>query len=280
MHTLSSSEKILYAGPWVGEFGWELFCWQGHLRYLSTSYKKTVITCKKGHGCLYKDFAEVIELNIPPLDANMWNCHGFKFPSFRNIFGRELGPNKWIPPLSPIVRYDHMHKLDKESLFRMFSKQTFVKYGTLSKGYDILIHARSKTNLVNNNVKSSYRNWHKVNWQRLADEFKDKNIACIGTKYEAEHIIGDDLRGISLSELTNVLASSKVLVSPSSGPVHLAALCGCPHITWFGDPYEVENTIRFTTDWNPFGTKVDVVYDPKWNPTVKQLKPLIEQNLL
>jgi len=26
-----SAENIL-AGPWVGEFGWELFCYQGYLR--------------------------------------------------------------------------------------------------------------------------------------------------------------------------------------------------------------------------------------------------------
>ena len=32
--------KRLIAGPWVGEFGWELFAWQGYIRALSRHLKK------------------------------------------------------------------------------------------------------------------------------------------------------------------------------------------------------------------------------------------------
>lgn len=35
--------KTLLASHWVGEFGWELFGWQGHLRRISKEYDKTNI---------------------------------------------------------------------------------------------------------------------------------------------------------------------------------------------------------------------------------------------
>ena len=30
--------KTLIAGPWVGEFGWELAAWQGYIRALSKNF--------------------------------------------------------------------------------------------------------------------------------------------------------------------------------------------------------------------------------------------------
>ena len=44
--------NILLAGPWVGEFGWELFCWQAHIRWLSKQFDKTIVISRKGHKFL------------------------------------------------------------------------------------------------------------------------------------------------------------------------------------------------------------------------------------
>jgi len=35
--------KKLIAGPWVGEFGWELFAWQAYVRALSRNFDHTTI---------------------------------------------------------------------------------------------------------------------------------------------------------------------------------------------------------------------------------------------
>ena len=270
---LSKSNK-LYAGPWVGEFGWELFCWQGYLRQLSKSFKHTTVACRKGHECLYEDFAETASVDCIPCESNMWDCKGYKRPLFQSLFKCQQGTSKWLQPMIPVVRYDHTHQLDKTLLFREFPKQAFVQYGIKSKGYDVLIHARSKSNLVNNGIKSSYRNWDKENWINLTNELQGKTIACIGTTQESEYIAGDDLRGISLKSLSDVFASSKLLISPSSGPVHFASLCGCPQVTWYGNPYDSQNTNRFITDWNPFNVKSSVIYNEKWNPDINQVLTL------
>jgi len=264
-------KSILYAGPFVGEFGYELFCWQGFLRKISKTYKKIVVACQSGHETLYKDFAsEVIPFKLNLYQKNMWAANDYKPLTFEKIFNKSKG--EWIKPNQCMVRYDHRHKLDKEPFFNQFKNQEFVELGKEDKGYGILFHVRNKKNIVNDGVKSDYRNWDESNWNRVRLAFEGLSIACIGTKKEALYIDGTyDLRDISLENLCDVMKNSRVLISPSSGPVHLASLCKCPTITWWGEPYGKENEIRFTKDWNPFASKVFPVYNEKWQPDSEEI---------
>jgi len=52
------SDKILFAGPWVGEFGWELFCWHAYVRTLSKFYDKTICVSGEHSRFLYEDFCD------------------------------------------------------------------------------------------------------------------------------------------------------------------------------------------------------------------------------
>ena len=76
-----SKNKKLFAGPFLGEFGWELFCWQGYIRHLSRSFDFTTVCCRKGHTGLYKDFAdEIIEYNT---EKDLHNLIVDKVPTVR-----------------------------------------------------------------------------------------------------------------------------------------------------------------------------------------------------
>jgi hypothetical protein len=55
------------------------------------------------------------------------------------------------------------------------------------------------------------------------------------------------------SDTFDVLRNTKCIFGPSSGPIHLSSLCGCPHVVW-GDQSKSLN--RHYTNWNPLGTKV------------------------
>jgi len=263
--------KRLYAGPFVGEFGWELFCWQGYLRKLSHEYDETYVACRKGNEILYKDFAKVIPQDIQCQECDMWDCKTYCPPSFVQIFDRAQGNAPWLEPKKPVLRYDHTHKLDKQPLFAKFQYQQFIRFGDTKPDfplYDLVVHARAKSNKVNAGMDSNYRNWPVDNWAKCLEPFQDKKIAWIGTKTGAHYIndIGDDLRGIALEALADVLRNSRVIVGPSSGPIHFAALCGCPQIVWWGDPYAEYNRCRFEKDWNPFDTPVTAIHRPQWNP--------------
>ena len=264
---------ILYAECWIGEMGWQLFCWQGYLRKLSHKYDETFVACRHGHELLYQDFASTIPEDVISEDCDMWQCHGYKHRPFEEIFGRKLRKqDRFISTSNPILRYDHTHKHDKEPLFARFKEQKFVKYGEKrTGGYDILIHARAKTNKVNAGMNSNYRNWNETKWKQFGQKMKGRRIGTIGSRKGAIQPLGDDLRGANLKLVSNLMASSKALISPSSGPVHLAALCGCPHVVWWGSPYDKSNEGRYLKDWNPFGTRVETIYCEDWNVSVHRV---------
>ena len=161
--------NTLYAGPWVGEFGWELFCWHGHIRYLKPNYKKVVVACRAGHEVLYEDFAdEIFSLDISCEETDMWTCKNYKVPSFEQIF-KCRRDGDWMEPNKPFSRYDHRHILDTQPLFNNFKKQKYFKYGNKSKGYDIIWHARKTEK-----SKTGYRNWPVSKWKELTSFYKNK----------------------------------------------------------------------------------------------------------
>ena len=107
-------------------------------------------------------------------------------------------------------------------------------------------------------------NWSVENWSKLRDLLGNKKIACIGTKQESGIIDGtDDLRDIDIQELLNVMRNSTCAFGPSSGPMHLASLCGLPHVVW-SIP---QNKVRYEENWNPLKTKILFDSEHDWHPT-------------
>ena len=149
------SLKTLLAGPWVGEFGWELFGWQSYLRSLSKQFSHVIISSRTSSRYLYHDF-----------------CN--EFISFESSFeNTNYHTNKNIvsDPLS-ILRCDKRIMSNKLS-----GDQEFIEYGTKQKDYlfDVVIHAR--------NLKTkTKRNWDIQKWNKIAQECDKKNykVCCVG----------------------------------------------------------------------------------------------------
>jgi hypothetical protein len=247
-------EKILLAGPWVGEFGWELFCWQGYIRKLSRNYDKTIIIGRPNQKLLYEDFCHgYVEFNPNGFKTDSWMCHDCivdndlinKIPHTHYFNGNfDIG-----------FRYGQNTAFDTKGLF---NNQEYKKYesDTLNKSYDLIFHCRNK-------ITGSDRNWDKSQWVELFDLLSKKySIACIGNT-EAFYLDGaDDLRNISLSDLVSVMNKSKLILGPSSGPMHLASLSGLKHLVWSSE----HNRARYLKIWNPFNTEVIFYSDENWNP--------------
>jgi hypothetical protein len=63
----------LIAGPFLGEFGWELMQWQGYIRQLSKFYKHTIVYGRPSSSYFYKDFvSEFRELNVSSWDTDAY----------------------------------------------------------------------------------------------------------------------------------------------------------------------------------------------------------------
>lgn len=266
MHT---TPKILLAGPWVGEFGWELFCWQGFVRRLSKQYDKTIVIGRPTNELLYSDFAdEYIKFDPESFKTDAWNCHGAK--SAQHIV-KEIEHTDYLSGNFDIgMRYSQQGVSDTRGLFK---QQDFVKIKSDKiisddfslEGYDVIFHCRNKST-------GSDRNWSYEQWCELYELLDDELlVACIGND-ESFHIPGtDDLRNIDLDMLIAIMQESDLIIGPSSGPMHLASLSGLKHLVWSTE----YNRVRYEKDWNPLKTSVVFYSEGGWNPEPKKIAELV-----
>ena len=255
--------SIIVAGPWIGEFGYELFRWQGHLRYLAQEYEEVIIAGRPGHSVLYNDFAT---------KYCAFNCS----VGTNAADGRHCGVDTDLVSLSEqlFAGIPYTHMVCSEQKVIDTDPQMFKRYGTrgVCSGYDVVIHARNidvddGVMLDHHKAQKESRNWDYSQWIELMNELPQRaTIACIGTVDAAYHIPSTvDLRGIALGKLTDILANSRLVVGPSSGPIHLASLCGCPHVTW-GEPHLEQ---RYAQAWNPLATPMQFIVDEHYNPAAQ-----------
>lgn len=251
--------KLLLAGPWVGEFGWELFCWQAHIRKLSKNFDKTIIISRPGHFFLYEDFAgEFYEFKTSTSKANMW-LGQINQNELKNLI-EKINYNKHIKPINIGFGITNNNDFITSNIF---NQQEFIKYksDSLNKKYDILIHPRNKS-------VGDKRNWSKQKWQNLVDFLKKKyDIAIIGTN-EAFNLDGvDDYRNISIKDTVALMNRCRLVVGQSSGPLHLASLSDTSHFVWS----DKTNRKRYLKYWNPFNTKCYFYDNEGWNPKVDNI---------
>jgi hypothetical protein len=208
--------------------------WQSQMRQLQSELRPNVMTCitRTGRDILYSDFARVEHFD-PDGTADSWMLHNSK----------DERPKTDYPPR------------------RLREGGIFIEYGVPNKKFEILIHARDRSHRVEDN-------W--VGWRGL--ELGD-SVASIGSKTGARHIEGtSDMRGIPLEELVNYMAGAKMIVGPSSGPMHLATLCSCPQVVWSNRTGTLE---RYKKTWNPF--RVKTVTALSRNPSVWAVMEMIEE---
>jgi len=261
------------AGPWVGEFGWELFSWQGHLRYLSNLGNQVTVIVRPGHEFIYSDFMEdFVYFNPGKVDTNMKSSS-------------QMQPDKMLELDRLVSAYNSQGYVDiKPADSFDNSHQIFINYQEIVKPFKsnhIIIHPRST-----NKLNTGYRNWSLGNWEELVlllhKEILGLKIYNIGTVNDAFDVKGTtDIRGVSLKELAHFMCSAKLCIGPSSGPMHFASLCGTPHLVWtHKDAIGLyNNRDRYETLWNPLKTKVKVIDNFGWNPSVELIKNSIVYEL-
>lgn len=250
--------KII-AGPWVGEFGWELFGWQGYLRYLSkTNEDQIVVISRPGHRHLYNDFCvEFIEYDPGGQETDA------------STLRDELNRDKINQVIEDYKSKGYEHLKGSNSYYG--ENQSFVQFGyndfcDVIEKFDILLHARSTDKCGTN-----YRNWPDIKWAQLCMKLSDYKIGFIGSKEGSKNFNEIDLRGLRLSMLCYIMRHAKVIVGPSSGPMHLASLCSTPHVVWSAKNTValIDNRKRYETEWNPLKTKVNFIDEEGWDPNVE-----------
>ena len=266
--------KTLFAGPWIGEFGWELFCWHGFLRKLSERYDHTIIACRTGHDLLYIDFAtEIVHYDPEHDETDMWKNRREDMEQLRHLHRYYTAH---LHTGVAVVHHDsYPTRWWTEEVWN--KRQDFELFGRMmgdaseAAGYDVLM-------IVRDTVKcdTGFRNWPLESARLFAKAMMHVGlrVACVGKTGSAAHVDGtDDLRDMPLGALAQVMANSRVVVGPQCGPTHFATLCGLPQVCW---QTCAEHAERVATSWNPFNIPVSTMAssDSRWKNRKLWLPPL------
>lgn len=250
-------KKIAFAGPWIGEFGWEIMTWVPYLRKLSRDYDKMYISTFEGMEALYTGFH--CEVGFLP--------HRVESRTDNWMIGVEDATMPAMPELPDHDRLeaeitDHIKPIKEYRL-----KGEYIRYGSpVVIDIGVLFHARGIK-------KGAYKNWPDEKWDRMSKEFPRALYIGAGKDLARKRAYTS---GNDLAMLMNVIASAAVVIGGSSGVMHLALMCGTPVVTW-GDCSNFGDTLknRYMKTWNPFGTPVTWVGDT-WDPEPEQIMKAIK----
>jgi len=276
-------KKGLVCGPWIGEFGWELFSWQAYCRSVASRFDFVAIVARTGHDYLYSDFCNAYFTVDPPPDGVPESFKNsaidsivqpdFVLHKLAEVIGKEkIESMEWTwmqPSCIGNPPYDHPHASVIINGIGEFKPNYKLYRGSLEssdKPVDIIFHAR-------NRQIRSHENWSVSKWSELANTL-DPNlkIGCVGTKNSSFLIEGTtDYRDLPLKRVTGLLRHASCIVGPSSGPMHLAALSGCPQVWWTDNPNK--NFPRYMYMWNPFNV-ASIMASGK-DPSVEEIKEKI-----
>lgn len=221
--------------------------------------KDFAVLCRKGHEGLYEDFADPIPFTSKSVITHVDCQHAW-------VKGERLKRSDYAGMCTPsrgaITPLDLEYSWNDNYPPHPIEQSTFRQYGNGKKdGQLVAIHARASD-------KQPGRNWATHKWVQLAKSL-DKNVASIGSPKDALHIPGtEDMLGVSLGELTNILSACSFVVGPSSGPLALAMHCGTTTLWWSAN---LKDVTRFLSYWNPFKAQTLRVAG-SWNPSLEKVQ--------
>lgn len=268
--------KMLFAGPWVAEMGWEVMAWQAHVRSLAQDYDKVIVAGPSGHEGMYEYAYRYVPIDVDTTKANMWLNEPHQEDAF-DLFQIKVGTDPAVANGDWLTPWDLWEKNRigrKEEFVTALSPQEFIPFGKKfdSRSYDIVYHARFR-----DDWDSGFRNWTYEHCAEVMAQFPTLKIAAIGKYDRALHVPNTkDLRNIPLSELADVLHSSRCLIGPISGPVHFGVLTGVPQLTW---ATKWEHKERTTKKWNPLNSPIrcitadNLIWKDRipWTPKVEEI---------
>jgi hypothetical protein len=252
-------DSVLFAGPWVGEFGWELCWWNPMLRSMAENYEHVIVAAPESSRYLYEFATEFI-----PLRTEGWR---FAEGKLLTKVPRVCNGSK---TLEPTALWEELGLQECDALRTGEVTLTPKKWRVLAPSVpgpfvaDVLCAFRPEKRIEDRVVPGK-----DYPIERCAEVVEllhgaGLTVACYGGRdnYWFEGTI--DLRGMPLAAQCAALSAAKCAVGPSSAPLHLASLSQCPHVTWSRISDEI--AIRYETHWNPFQTPACFITTPDPSP--------------
>ncbi len=276
----------LVVAPYIGEFGWELMNWQGRVRWeVSRRRWQRVLMCtSRGQQALYEigepsctHVSAAADVRFVPVETT--DAPGEASEDHRiSEDGRPLANDRLtdyvrarcVAACESIAESEIADALRRgDSTFAQWlmpgfqgelwpttiRHQRFVSYRRARDlTLDVLLVPRTRGTAAERNLPV---NW----WEDLAERLRRRGLR-VGSYTP------------SLDEALEQLSTTRLAAGASTGGLHLASLCQCPHFVWGpGDErrwtrLRMTNQQRYETLWNPMGTPCR--YEPwGWAPAIE-----------
>lgn len=259
--------STLHAGPWAGEFGWELCSWNPRVRKMAEKFDRVVVEGPASSEYLY-EFADEYIANDPL--PNTSDGYSGKSNPPKLIEGATLLKPEWGKMGRQEVRLLRgPYKPHSEMSWRCLAPENSVSVADVLCSFRPVKVYRGRT--------LTDKEYPKRLCTQLVGELlaRGLSVACIGGT-DNYHVPGaEDLRGKPLADQCAAIAGALAVVGPSSGPLHLASLCKTPHVVWYNRPDQITSYARYRDHWNPFLTPH--TYLKQQVPTPAEIVEAVEQ---
>lgn len=257
----AAPKQTLFAGPFAGEFGWELMQWQGFVRARRSHYQETHVLTYPGRDYLYED------CRVHHHDIDLKTA-GYGYGLLSPTMGRRMATQKAeelglvdYDLFNPSLLCTRYHKTLWGQKFRLLTEPPIT---TVS--YDVLFHFRALSKTGPDQAKNYP--------PELARDLARRclggglRIGCIGhPAYAYRPQECDDHRSEDLRVTVAAICSAHTVAGENSGPMHLANLCGKPTILWAQDQWRIDYSVR----WNPFSVPLYIAAANSFQPRAEQL---------
>lgn len=251
--------RNLFAGPYVGEFGWELMQWQGFIRARRPYYESVHVLTYPGRDYLYEG------CHVHHHDIDLKTA-GYRY----GILDRKKALQMIEKKVSEVglESYDvfstslvctRYHKAIWGQEFRLFKEDPLTT--TLR---DVIFHFRA----VRKKGSDTYQDYSAAAADELVQRCLEHGlrVGCIGhPNYSYCPPDCEDYRSIDLRRTIAAMSTAHAIVGKNSGPMHLASLCGKPSIQWAEDQWRLDFSLR----WNPFRVPIYIVSNTESQPSPK-----------
>lgn len=260
-----SPASHLVAGPYVGEFGWELMQWQGYVRARRSHYEQVHVISYPGRDYLYEG-CRIHYHNISLQTAG--HRYGNLTPRESHDMARakacELGLKNY-DVFSPHLLCTQYHK----RLFWSQEFRLFVEPPLVATRRDVAFHFRcvqkSADHPKNYSADSARELVHLCLKTGLG-------VICIGhPEYSLCPQGAEDGRSVDLRQTVAAISGVHAVAGENSGPMHLANLCGKPTILWA----YAQSSIDYSLRWNPFRVPIYVAANDTPQPAPQRVHAAI-----
>jgi hypothetical protein len=240
-------KQHLFAGPFAGEFGYELMQWQGFVRGLRPRYQQVHVLTYPGRDYLYEG-CTVHHHNISLKQAG-YGYGRLSPPEARamaNARAAEIGLTDYDIFDTSLLCTQYHKKLFWRQAFRLLNEPPLT-----DRFYDVAFHFRA----VQKEGPDHAKNYDTARADELAALClaKGLSVICVGHPDYSYCAKGcEDLRRVDLRQSVAAICSARAVAGENSGAMHLANLCGRPTILWANDQWRIDYSLR----WNPFSVPI------------------------